>query len=160
MAHGVVFLGALLAGGLAAAFTGLLVGVPSLRLKGDYLAIVTWDSGKSSASFSKHRRQSAGRAGDSVGMGYTNLFWTYGFAVITIYVVMAMVHSTYGRGFLAVHDDEVAAEAMGINTTRYKVTAFVTGAFFAGIGRRALRPFQAVPERRAASTSSNPSRSW
>ena len=52
---------------------------------------------------------------------------------MTIYVVAALVHSTYGRGFIAVRDDEVAAAAMGINTTKYKVTAFVVGAFFAGI---------------------------
>ena len=71
-------------------------------------------------------------------------FWTFGFAALTIYVVVSMVHSTYGRGFLAVHDDEVAAEAMGLNTTRYKIIAFVVGAFFAGIagglyGHSALR---------------------
>jgi branched-chain amino acid transport system permease protein len=54
-------------------------------------------------------------------------------AAITVYVVAGMVHSTYGRGFIAVHDDEVAASAMGINPTRYKVTAFVVGAFFAGV---------------------------
>ncbi|MDB6110530.1 MAG: inner-rane translocator, partial [Pedosphaera sp.] len=64
---------------------------------------------------------------------YTNFFWTFGFVALTIYVVVSMVHSTYGRGFLAVHDDEVAAEAMGLNTTRYKIIAFVVGAFFAGI---------------------------
>lgn len=134
LAHGIIFLGALLVGGLAAALTGLLVGVPSLRLKGDYLAIVTLGFGEIIRVILQNTPSVGGSRGYSVAMGYTNLFWTYGFAVITIYVVMAMVHSTYGRGFLAVHDDEVAAEAMGINTTRYKVTAFVTGAFFAGIG--------------------------
>jgi branched-chain amino acid transport system permease protein len=50
-----------------------------------------------------------------------------------VYVVLSLVHSTYGSGFLAVRDDEIAAEAMGINTTKYKVLAFVIGAFFAGI---------------------------
>jgi branched-chain amino acid transport system permease protein len=63
----------------------------------------------------------------------TTVFWTYGTVAITVYTVMALVHSTYGRGFLAVRDDEIAAEAMGIDTTRYKVTAFVIGSFFAGI---------------------------
>jgi branched-chain amino acid transport system permease protein len=52
---------------------------------------------------------------------------------VTVYVVASLVNSTYGRGFICVHDDEVAASAMGISPTRYKVTAFVTGAFFAGI---------------------------
>ena len=50
-----------------------------------------------------------------------------------MYVVLSLVQSTYGSGFLAVHDDEIAAEAMGINTTKYKVLAFVIGAFFAGV---------------------------
>jgi branched-subunit amino acid ABC-type transport system permease component len=54
-------------------------------------------------------------------------------AAVTIYVVACLVNSTYGRGFLCVHDDEVAAAAMGISPTRYKVTAFVIGAFFAGV---------------------------
>src|SRR4030095_238085 len=54
-------------------------------------------------------------------------------AALTVYTVASLVNSTYGRGFLGVHDDEVAAEAIGINTTKYKVTAFVMGAFFAGI---------------------------
>src|SRR5438477_12392052 len=63
---------------------------------------------------------------------YTNLFWVWGVAAVTIFVVTCLVNSTYGRGFIAVHDDEVAASAMGINPVRYKVTAFVIGAFFAG----------------------------
>ena len=74
-----------------------------------------------------------GARGLSVAHGWTSFFWTFGFAAVTVYVVAALVHSTYGRGFIAVRDDEIAAEAMGINTTKYKVTAFVIGAFFAGI---------------------------
>ena len=65
--------------------------------------------------------------------GYTNLFWAYGIAALAIYVVWSLVNSTYGRGFIAVADDEIAAEAMGINATRYKITAFLIGAFFAGL---------------------------
>ena len=63
----------------------------------------------------------------------TNIGWAFGLAAVTVYVIGALVNSTYGRGFIAVHDDEVAASAMGINPTRYKVTAFVIGAFFAGV---------------------------
>jgi branched-chain amino acid transport system permease protein len=74
-----------------------------------------------------------GARGLSVMHGWTNLFWTFGLAAVTVYVIASLVNSTYGRGFIAVHDDEIAAEAMGINTTKYKVTAFVVGAFFAGI---------------------------
>lgn len=124
---------ALYAGGLVAAAAGLLVGVPSLRLKGDYLAIVTLGFGE----IIRVILQNIKAVGESRGMfgipDYTNLFWTFGLAAITIYVVWALVNSTYGRGFIAVSDDEVAAEAMGLNTTRYKITAFVVGAFFAGL---------------------------
>jgi len=124
---------ALLAGGLFAALAGLVVGVPSLRLKGDYLAIVTLGFGE----IIKVILQNVDAVGGARGMigipAYTNLFWSFSIAALTIYVVWGLVHSTYGRGFIAVNDDEVAAEAMGINTTRYKTTAFVVGAFFAGL---------------------------
>jgi branched-chain amino acid transport system permease protein len=128
-----LFLLALLGGGLMAALAGLIVGVPSLRLKGDYLAIVTLGFGE----IIRVVLQNIDAVGGPRGMigipGYANLFWAYGLAAICIYVVWAMVHSTYGRGFIAVADDEIAAEAMGINATRYKITAFLVGAFFAGL---------------------------
>ncbi len=132
-ASGALFLGALLAGGLFAAVTGLLVGLPTLRLRGDYLAIVTLGFGEIIRVIFQNMNAVGGARGYSVMHGYTNFFWTFGMAAVTVYVVTALVHSTYGRGFIAVRDDEVAAEAMGINTTKYKVTAFVVGAFFAGI---------------------------
>src|SRR6185437_3819372 len=119
-------------GGIVAAFAGLIVGIPSLRLKGDYLAIVTLGFGE----IIRVILQNIDAVGGARGMvdipNYTNLFWAFGLAAITIYVVWALVNSTYGRGFIAVSDDEVAAQAMGINTTRYKIIAFVVGAFFAG----------------------------
>src|SRR5208282_6079499 len=74
---------------------------------------------------------------------YTNLFWTFGSAVLCVYVVVSLVHSTYGRGFLTVRDDEIAAEAMGINTTRYKVVAFVVASFFAGVAGALYAHFKA-----------------
>jgi branched-chain amino acid transport system permease protein len=118
---------------VAAALAGLAVGVPSLRLKGDYLAIVTLGFNE----IIKVVIQNAEPLGAQRGLGgmvqHTNFFWTFSFAALTIYVVGNLVNSTYGRGFLAVRDDEIAAEAMGINTTKYKVLAFVVAAFFAGI---------------------------
>jgi branched-chain amino acid transport system permease protein len=116
-----------------AAAAGLVVGMPSLRLKGDYLAIVTLGFGEIIRVIFRNTESLGGSLGLNGIPPYANFFWTYGFVAITIYVVVSMVHSTYGRGFLAVHDDEVAAEAMGLNPTRYKITAFVVGAFFAGI---------------------------
>jgi len=128
-----VFPGALLVGGLAAALAGLLVGIPTLRLRGDYLAIVTLGFGEIIRVILQNLDCVGGARGYSVMHGCTNLFWAFGLAAVTIYVIASLVNSTYGRGFIAVHDDEIAAEAMGINTTKYKVTAFVVGAFFAGI---------------------------
>ena len=128
-----VFLLALLAGGLVAAVAGLLVGLPTLRLRGDYLAIVTLGFGEIIRVILQNLNAVGGARGLSVVHGWTNFFWVYGMVAVTVYVVAALVNSTYGRGFIAVHDDEVAAEAMGINTTKYKVAAFVIGAFFAGI---------------------------
>lgn len=129
----VVFPLALLIGGVAAAIAGLIVGVPSLRLKGDYLAIVTLGFGEIIRVLIQNTDAVGGPRGYSGIAGYTSLFWTYTVAALTIYAVVSMVDSTYGRGFLTVRDDEVAAESIGINTTRYKVTAFVLGAFFAGV---------------------------
>jgi branched-chain amino acid transport system permease protein len=129
----ILFPVALLVGGFVAAFTGLLVGVPSLRLKGDYLAIVTLGFGEIIKVILQNI-EAVGGARGMIGIpAYTNLFWTFGLAALTIYVVWGVIHSTYGRGFIAVNDDEVAAEAMGINTTRYKIVAFVVGSFFAGL---------------------------
>ncbi len=128
-----VFLGSLLVGGLAAAVAGLIVGVPSLRLKGDYLAIITLGFGEIIRVLIQNTDAVGGPRGLTGIPGYTNLFWTFLFAALTIYVISSLVDSTYGRGFLTVRDDEIAADAMGINTTRYKVVAFVLGAFFAGI---------------------------
>jgi branched-chain amino acid transport system permease protein len=128
------FLGALVAGGLAAALAGLAVGVPSLRLRGDYLAIVTLGFGEIIRVVFQTSDTFGAATGLSAIPNWTTLAWSFGAAAITVYVVGCLVNSTYGRGFLAVHDDEIAAGAMGINPVRYKVTAFVIGAFFAGVG--------------------------
>jgi len=129
----VVFLAALIVGGLFAALAGLAVGVPTLRLRGDYLAIVTLGFGEIIRVILQNM-DAVGAASGLKGIpNFTNIFWAWGFAALTVYVIASIVNSTYGRGFVAVHDDEVAASAMGINPVRYKVTAFVIGAFFAGI---------------------------
>lgn len=131
--QGGLFLGALIAGGLSAAFAGLLVGVPSLRLKGDYLALVTLGFGE----IIRVTFQNVEFLGGALGLNgippFTTIFWVLAFVGLTIFVVSCLVNSTYGRGFLATRDDEIASEAVGLNTTRYKIVAFVIGAFFAGI---------------------------
>ena len=127
------FLPALLAGGLAAAVVGLAVGIPSLRLRGDYLAIVTLGFGEIIRVLILNIDALGASRGLSVSMHETNFLWAFGTAMISIYVVYNLVHSTLGRGFVTVRDDEIAAEAAGIDTTKYKVIAFVVAAFFAGI---------------------------
>lgn len=132
-AQPLLFLTALIAGGALSALAGLAVGVPSLRLRGDYLAIVTLGFGEIIRVIVQNM-EAVGAASGLKGIPkYTTLGWTFGLAAVTIYFVTSLVNSTYGRGFIAVSDDEVAASSMGINPVRYKVTAFVTGAFFAGI---------------------------
>lgn len=133
IAVNLAFFISMLIGGVLAAVTGLLVGIPSFRLKGDYLAIVTLGFGEIIRTAILNTDFLGASRGLSVAGAYTNIFWTFGLTAICVYVVLSLVHSTYGRGFLTVRDDEVAAEAMGINTTKYKVIAFVVASFFAGI---------------------------
>jgi branched-chain amino acid transport system permease protein len=133
LVQGLFFLGALVVGGLAAAAAGLLVGLPSLRLRGDYLAIVTLAFGE----IIRVTFQNVDALGGALGLNgippYTTIFWVLAFAALTVFTVTCLVNSTYGRGFIAVHDDEIAAAAVGLNPTRYKIVAFVVSAFFAGI---------------------------
>ena len=175
-----LFLGSLLAGGLVAAVCGYVVGLPSLRLRGDYLAIVTLGFGEivrvliqaqttealsPGASISKEHlklipqwkgtltdddlmtaesiaqvpaylwpKYVGGALGFSGLPFYTSLFWVFLFAGITVLVAYRIKRSSYGRAFLSIREDEIASEAMGVDTTKYKVRAFVISAFFAGIG--------------------------
>ena len=127
------FLPVLIIAGLIAAFAGLIVGGPSLRLRGDYLAMVTLGFGEIIRVLLQNTNAVGGARGMEGILPVTNLFWAVAAAAVTLYTMISLVRSTYGRGFLAVRDDEIAAAAMGIDTTRFKVTAFVIGAFFAGV---------------------------
>ena len=127
------FLPVLIIAGLIAAFAGLIVGGPSLRLRGDYLAMVTLGFGEIIRVLLQNTNTVGGARGMEGILPVTNLFWAVAAAAVTLYMMISLVHSTYGRGFHAVRDDEIAAAAMGIDTTRFKVTAFVMGAFFAGV---------------------------
>jgi branched-chain amino acid transport system permease protein len=130
--QGLLFLGALTAGGLGAALAGLAVGIPSLRLKGDYLALVTLGFGEIIRVIFQNVEFLGGALGLNGIPAYTSIFWVLAFVALAVFTVTCLVNSTYGRGFLATKDDEVASEAVGLNTTRYKIVAFVIGAFFAG----------------------------
>ena len=133
-------LGGLLAGGVLSAIAGLGVGIPSLRLRGDYLAIVTLGFNEiirvilQNVDFTIKGTDYVGGARGMSVLPLTTFTWVFIIGAVTIFCVENLVNSTYGRGFLAVRDDEVAAEAMGVDTTKFKVRAFVVGAFFAGMG--------------------------
>jgi branched-chain amino acid transport system permease protein len=128
-----IFLGSLFSGGLLASGVGYIVGLPSLRLRGDYLAIVT-------LGFSEIIRvvilniDAIGGARGLPSIPQLSTFgWVYTCVIVAVFTVWRLVTSAHGRAFLAVREDEIAAEAMGVHTTRAKVRAFVIGAFFAGI---------------------------
>ncbi len=148
-----LFLASILTGGAAAAVCGYVVGLPSLRLKGDYLAIVTlgfgeivrvliqsqttdvlWDAEQiAETPIYLWPKYTGGALGFSGLPFYASLFWVWLFVGMTFLVATRLKYSSTGRAFLAIREDEVAAEAMGVQTTRYKVRAFVIAAFFAGI---------------------------
>jgi branched-chain amino acid transport system permease protein len=128
----VVLLIAIVIGAIVAALMGLIVGIPSLRLKGDYLAIVTLGFAEIIRIVILNIDAVGGATGYTVP-GYANFLWIGIFAVITVIVIHNIVRSDTGRALVSIREDELAAEAMGVNTTRYKVTSFVIGSAFAGI---------------------------
>ena len=129
----VLFVVALLAGGAVAAIFGYLVGLPSLRLRGDYLAIVTLGFGEIIRVLILNIEVIGASRGFTGIPPWSNFFWVFFFAAITIIISRRLVASSVGRAFLAVREDEIAAESMGVDTTRYKVKAFVIGSALAGI---------------------------
>lgn len=124
---------AVIIGGVAAAIAGYLVGLPSLRLRGDYLAIVTLGFGEIIRIIFLNIEAIGGPRGLPGIPRFANFFWVYLWAAFTFLIIFRLVKSSYGRAILSVREDEIAAESMGINVARYKVVAFVISSFFAGI---------------------------
>ena len=120
---------------IAAGIAGLAVGIPSLRLRGDYLAIVTLGFGEIIRVVILNVEAIGGARGFSniPPMSDFFFFWVFLFVLITVSVISNLVNSSYGRAFVSIRDDEVAAEAMGVDTTRFKVLSFVISSMFAGI---------------------------
>jgi branched-chain amino acid transport system permease protein len=129
----IAMVASLIVGALAAAVAGLLVGIPSLRLRGDYLAIVTLGFSEIIRVLILNIPVVGGATGFTDAIPITNFFWIFAMAILTIVVVRNIATSTFGRALATIRGDEIAAEAMGINTTRNKVLAFVISAAFAGI---------------------------
>ncbi len=124
---------AVLAGGALAALAGYVVGLPSLRLRGDYLAIVTLGFGEIIRVLILNIDKIGAARGFSGIANWSNFFWIYFFCGLTILISWRLVQSSVGRAFLSVREDQIAAEAMGVNTTKYKVKAFMIGSFMAGV---------------------------
>ncbi|EIJ80672.1 branched chain amino acid ABC transporter permease [Bacillus methanolicus PB1] len=123
---------ALLGGGIVAGLAGLIIGIPTLRLKGDYLAIATLGFGE----IVRISLLNINYVGGASGMQVSHLAtwpWVFGGMLFTILAIANFTNSTHGRACLSIRENEIAADAMGINTTYYKVAAFVIGSFFAGI---------------------------
>jgi branched-chain amino acid transport system permease protein len=134
----------LLAGGLGAALVGLLVAVPSFRTRGDYLAIITLAVNYIVKSSIENMQVIGGARGF---MGMTNvvnsmkevvnlpwmMIWTLISVGVTVWVIYRFVNSTYGKGIVAIRDDEIAAEIMSVDTKRMKVVAFMLSSGMAGV---------------------------
>ena len=128
-----VFALALAAGMAMSAAAGLLVGIPSLRLRGDYLAIVTLGFGEIIRVVIENTAFLGQATGISGLPQLTSIVWVGMAAIGTVSMARRLLVSTQGRALLAIREDEVAAEAMGVDTVGYKVRAFVISAAFAGL---------------------------
>lgn len=130
---GVGFFAAVLAAGLLAAVAGVIVGLPTLRLRGDYLAIATLGFGEIVRITLLNLDITGGPFGLRGIPRQTNLPLVILAVILTYAVLRSLVNSRMGRALIAIREDEIAAQTMGIDTTRLKVTAFTVAAFFAGI---------------------------
>jgi branched-chain amino acid transport system permease protein len=129
-----VFLVAILAGGLVAALFGFLIGFPSLRLKGDYLAIVTLGFGEIIRTILNNISYVGGPRGLLGIPKFSNFTVIFLFTLGTIILIRNLVQSSIGRAMLSIRENELASELVGVDTTKYKVLGFIIGAFFAGLG--------------------------
>ena len=124
---------ALIIGGLVAAIFGVIIGIPALRLNGDYLAIVTLAFGEIIRSVLNNVKFTGG-AGGLKGIDKTSNFTiAYILVILTLIVITNVVRSRHGRAIMAIRDNIIAAQSVGINIEYYKLVAFVGAAFFAGV---------------------------
>ena len=165
------FLGAIICiiiAGLVAAVFAALIGIPVLRLKSDYLAIATlgfaeimravfqWNGLGRITNGSNLLRKYTAFTDINLRLGSLNIklatFFPFLIAILSITFIVLLINSTYGRAFKAIRDDEVAAEAMGINLFRHKMYAFIVSSFFAGVGGALLAMFQTTVQAAAFKT--------
>lgn len=129
------FLPSLILAGLVSAGIAFLIAAPALRLKGDYLAIATLGFAEIIRIVLNNAQTLTNGALGLRGIPHkTNLYWTFGIAIVTIIILVSLINSSYGRALKAIREDEIAAQSMGINLFKHKTIAFIIGAFFAGVG--------------------------
>ncbi len=127
------FLLSIVLGAAVAAFFGFIIGVPTLRLRGDYLAIATLGFGEITKNVLLNLRITGGPMGLRGIPRVTNVYVAAVALILIIFSLGRIINSRVGKSFIAIREDELAAESMGINTTRFKILAFVIGAFYAGL---------------------------
>jgi branched-chain amino acid transport system permease protein len=130
---GMHFIFGILIAGVSAAAAGILIGIPTLRLKGDYLAIATLGFGEIIRIIGLNTEYIGGATGLNDIPQYTNWTWVFCMSTAAVLLIKNFINSYHGRACIAIREDEIAAEATGVNTTYYKILAFSLGAFFAGI---------------------------
>jgi branched-chain amino acid transport system permease protein len=124
----------LLAAGLVTGLLAFLMGFPVFRVRGDYLAIVTLGFGEVVRVVANNLQNiTNGPLGLRGLVPHTNLWWSFGFMIFTLFFIWRLAKSSFGRAMKAIREDEVAAEAMGIRCFRYKMMAFTVSGFFEGI---------------------------
>lgn len=129
------FFVAVVAGGLVAALMGVLVGIPLLRLGDDYLGIATLGFAEIIRVLANNlSRITNGALGFKGIPDYADIWWNYGWCILTLYCIARLIKSNFGNTLMAIRDDETAAKAMGINIFHYKLLSFTIGSFFAGVG--------------------------
>lgn len=131
---GFPFLVSLLCGALFAAIFGVIIGIPTLKLKGDYLAIATLGFGEIVRIVCLNLEITGGAVGLRGIPKKTTLLWVVLAVLFTVFVLNRIINSRVGRALVAIREDETAADSMGINSTYYKILCFGVGAFFAGLG--------------------------
>lgn len=123
---------ALILGGLAAGLLGVIIGIPALRLRGDYLGIITLGFGEIIRVILNNLQITGGPKGLSGLPKYTNYIWAYWTTTIIVIVIFLLINSRHGRAIMAIRENEIAAESVGIPVAYYKTFAFAISAFFAG----------------------------
>jgi len=136
---------AIIIAGLIASLTAFLIGLPVLKLKSDYLAIATLGFAEIIRAIIQWNKIGPLTNGSNLLRNfhtYDSILFPFGVSAVCIFIVILLIRSTYGRAFMAIREDEIAAEAMGINLFKHKMMSFIISSFFAGISGALLAMFQ------------------